>query len=226
VAAGGYERVGSLDVTASVLGRQAYSRFDVEDLVGSILSPMRGAVYRSRSEGVSGSPRRFRTCDRRQESDRTALAPGGAATATGGRTGARAGRAHSTRRSLAAMAMLAELDTAAVVLDPFSGSGTIAIETTLLMQGSGPRCASDIDAEGRPGDVAKRDRGARGSACKPSAPTTARALGRVRSTASLQPQGPSWSCSPPDRYRGSFNDLLAGGLSHCLVSSTGSVKAS
>jgi 23S rRNA G2445 N2-methylase RlmL len=47
----------------------------------------------------------------------------------------------------AAMAMLAELGTAEVVLDPFCGSGTIAIETALLMRGSGLVVASDIDAQ-------------------------------------------------------------------------------
>jgi tRNA G10 N-methylase Trm11 len=45
------------------------------------------------------------------------------------------------------MAMLAELDRADLVLDPCCGSGTIAIETALLMRGTGAVVASDIDAQ-------------------------------------------------------------------------------
>ena len=137
---------GLLDVTASVLGRQRYSRFDVEDLVGSILAPVCGAVYRSRSEGASGTTPTLSyrvTVDKR----RTALLLRLAAQPLHRRSywrGSRPGALHPPLA--AAMAMLAELGTAAVVLDPFCGSGTIAIETALLMEGSVVVVASDIDA--------------------------------------------------------------------------------
>jgi len=51
---GGTSASGLLDVTASVLGRQRYSRFDVEG--SRRVDPLTDAraVYRSRSEGVSG----------------------------------------------------------------------------------------------------------------------------------------------------------------------------
>jgi tRNA (guanine6-N2)-methyltransferase len=140
-------RSGLLDVTASVLGRQRYSRFDVEDLVGSILSPVGGAVYRSRSEGASGiiPTLSYRvTVDKR----RTALLLRLAAQPLHRRPYWRESRPGALHPPLAAaMAMLAELGTAAVVLDPFCGSGTIAIETARLAEGSRAVVASDIDAE-------------------------------------------------------------------------------
>jgi len=137
---------GLLDVTASVLGRQRYSRFDVEDLVGSTLSPVCGAVYRSRSEGAS---RTIPTLSYRVTADRrrTALLLRLAAQPLHRRPYWRESRPGALHPPLAAaMAMLADLETADVVLDPFCGSGTIAIETALLVQGRGVVLASDIDA--------------------------------------------------------------------------------
>ena len=134
-----------LDVTASVLGRQRYSRFDVEDVVGATLSPMLGAVYRSRHEGPSTTTPALSyrvTVDKR----RTALLLRLAAQPLHRRPYWRESRQGALHPPLAAaMAMLAELGTADVVLDPFCGSGTIAIEAALLMQDSGLVVASDID---------------------------------------------------------------------------------
>lgn len=136
-----------LDVTASVLGRQRYSRFDVEDVVGATLSPMLGAVYRSRHEGPSTTTPALSyrvTVDKR----RTALLLRLAAQPLHRRPYWRESRQGALHPPLAAaMAMLAELGTADVVLDPFCGSGTIAIEAALLMQDSGLVVASDIDPE-------------------------------------------------------------------------------
>ena len=138
---------GVLDVTASVLGPQRYSRFDVEDLIGSILSPACGAVYRSRTEGASGTTPTLSyrvTVDKR----RTALLLRLAAQPLHRRPYWRESRPGALHPPLAAaMAMLAGLGTAEVVLDPFCGSGTVAIETALLMQGRGTVVASDIDAK-------------------------------------------------------------------------------
>jgi 23S rRNA G2445 N2-methylase RlmL len=49
---GGPPGAGTLDVSASVLGRRAFNRYDLEDTVGEVLARRLGLPYRSRREGV------------------------------------------------------------------------------------------------------------------------------------------------------------------------------
>lgn len=201
---------GLVDVTASVLGRQRYSRFDVEDLVGSILAPASGAVYRSRSEGASGTTPTLSyrvTVDPR----RTALLLRLAAQPLHRRPYWRESRPGALHPPLAAaMAMLAELGTAGVVLDPFSGSGTIAIETALLMRG-GVVVASDIDAKAA--QATRRNALEGAQACVRTVccdigelPFRRGSIDRVISNPPWDQQVP-WSRSR--RSPGSFDDVLA-----------------
>ena len=202
---------GVLDMTASVLGPQRYSRFDVEDLIGSILSPACGAVYRSRTEGASGTTPTLSyrvTVDKR----RTALLLRLAAQPLHRRPywrGSRPGALHPPLA--AAMAMLAELGTAAVVLDPFCGSGTIAIETALLMRGSGLVVASDIDAEAV--RVTRRNAIEGAGVGVQTVRSDIGALpfrqGSIDRVISNPPWGHQVSWSRSNRSGGSFNDVLA-----------------
>jgi 23S rRNA G2445 N2-methylase RlmL len=202
---------GLLDVTASVLGRQRYSRFDVEDLIGSILAPVCGAVYRSRSEGVSGTTPTLSyrvTVDQR----RTALLLRLAAQPLHRRPYWRESRPGALHPPLAAaMAMLAELGTAGVVLDPFSGSGTVAIETALLMPGSGVVVASDLDAEAA--RVTRRNAIEGAQACVRTVCCDIGVLpfrrGSIDRVISNPPWGHKVSWSHSRRSAGSFDDVLA-----------------
>ena len=208
---GGSSAPGLLDVTASVLGRRRYSRFDVEDLVGSILSPVRGAAYRSRIEGASGITPTLSyrvTVDRR----RTALLVRLAAQPLHRRPYWRESRPGALHPPLAAaMALLADLGTGAVVLDPFSGSGTIAIETALLLQGSGLVVASDIDAEAarvtRRNAIEGAQVGVRTVCCDIGALAFRR--GSIDRVISNPPWDHQVSWSRSERSAGSFNDVLA-----------------
>jgi 23S rRNA G2445 N2-methylase RlmL len=202
---------GLLDVTASVLGRQRYSRFDVEDLIGSILAPVCGAVYRSRSEGVSGTTPKLSyrvTVDQR----RTALLLRLAAQPLHRRPYWREPRPGALHPPLAAaMAMLAELGMAEVVLDPFSGSGTVAIETALLMPGSGVVVASDIDAEAA--RVTRRNALEGAQACVRTVCCDIGALPFRRGSIDRVISNPPWDHQVPwshsRRSAGSFDDVLA-----------------
>jgi 23S rRNA G2445 N2-methylase RlmL len=109
------------------------------------------------------------------------------------------------------MAMLAEFGTAAVVLDPFSGSGTIAIETALLMQGSGLVVASDIDPKAA--RVTRRNaiEGARVRVQTVRSDIGALPFrqGSIDRVISNPPWDHQVSWSRSHRSRGSFNDVLA-----------------
>ena|SRR5205085_11752000 len=108
------------------------------------------------------------------------------------------------------MAMLADLGTAGVVLDPLCGRGTIAIETALPMPGSGAVVAFDFDAEAV--QVTRRNaiEGAhvcmRTVCCDIGAPFRRGSIDRVISNPPWDHQVP-WSRSR--RSAGSFGDVLA-----------------
>ena len=208
---GGTSASGLLDVTASVLGRRRYSRFDVEDLVGSVLSPVRGAVYRSRSEGASGITPTLSyrvTVDQR----RTALLLRLAAQPLHRRPYWHESRPGALHPPLAAaMALLADLGAAGVVLDPFCGSGTIAIETALLLQGTGLVVASDIDAEAA--RVTWRNAIEGAQVCVRTVCCDIGALAFRQGSIDRVISNPPWdhqvSWSRSERPEGSFNDVLA-----------------
>jgi hypothetical protein len=55
---GGPPGARTVDVSASVLGRRAFNRYDLEDAVGEVLARRLGLPYRSRRGGGRSSPRR------------------------------------------------------------------------------------------------------------------------------------------------------------------------
>jgi len=119
----------------------------------------------------------------------------------------------------AAMAMLAELGAAGVVLDPFSGSGTIAIKTALLMQGSGVVVASDIDAEAAQATRRKAIEGVQ--ACLRTVCCDIGVLPFRRGSIDRVISNPPWDHQVPwsrsGRSAGSFDDVLAEEFSDCVV---------
>jgi 23S rRNA G2445 N2-methylase RlmL len=135
----------SFDVSASSSGSRSYSRFDVEDAAGHRIAAATGWRYASRRDGHPGptglSLRIHLTAER---------------TAAGVRIGARplhrrayriASRPAALHPPLArALVLLAEPRPGAVLVDPFCGVGTIAVEAKLGRSDLVVR-ASDEDEE-------------------------------------------------------------------------------
>ena len=147
-----------VDVVASVEGRHTYSRFDVEHAVGPLVASRLGGSYLARS-GDGPGPGEADVSVRLFVRGPTAIAA------------VRLGRRPLHRRPYkqdtgagtlhppvaAALARLADPPAGAVVLDPFCGDGTIAIESRLAHP-TARVVGSDIDA-GRLGNaVANADR--------------------------------------------------------------------
>ncbi|MGC4941693.1 TRM11 family SAM-dependent methyltransferase [Kribbella sp. DT2] len=118
-------------VSASYVGKRTYNRYDVEDLVGAIITERTGARYHSRR---TGTPPEHRTDWRvvlDGESVHVGIRPFPAPLHR------RDWRRHTVPGSLhppvaAAMAHLAGIEPGQVVLDPFCGAGTILIEAQQL----------------------------------------------------------------------------------------------
>jgi 23S rRNA G2445 N2-methylase RlmL len=118
-------------VSASYVGKRTYNRYDVEDLVGAVISEQSGARYHSR---------RTSTPPERRTDWRVVL--DGDSVHVGVRPfpvplHRRPWRQHTVPGSLhppvaAAMARLAGIQPGHVVLDPFCGAGTILIEAQQL----------------------------------------------------------------------------------------------
>jgi 23S rRNA G2445 N2-methylase RlmL len=126
---GGPPGAGTLDVSASVLGRRAFNRYDLEDAAGAVLARRLGLPYRSRRGGVrppeGGSSWRVTVVDDRatvalriperplhRRSYKAASVPG-------------------TLHPPLAAAMLRLAGPGKVLLDPCCGAGTIAVEAAL-----------------------------------------------------------------------------------------------
>ncbi|MFJ9030967.1 TRM11 family SAM-dependent methyltransferase [Streptomyces sp. NPDC102274] len=118
-------------VSASFLGRRTYSRFDIEDVIGTVIAERTGATYHSRRGAPPPQPR----LDWRVVLDGTtahiALRPFDAPLH-------RRDWRHSTVTGslhppvAAAIARLARVEPGHRVLDPFCGSGTILLETAQI----------------------------------------------------------------------------------------------
>jgi SAM-dependent methyltransferase len=120
----------SFDVTASFLGRRSYSRFDVEDELGRRLAAVTGWRYAARRAGDPGATTLSLRVHLTEE--RTTVA-------------ARLGRRPLHRRPYRvvsrpvalhpplarALVALADAPLGATLVDPFCGTGTIAIEAKL-----------------------------------------------------------------------------------------------
>ncbi|GII85211.1 RNA methyltransferase [Sphaerisporangium siamense] len=121
-------RTTGVDVSASFLGRRAYTRYDVEDAVGTELARALGARYHSRRGGGAPPPG---TLSWRVaiEDDRATLAVRIAARPLHRRPYKRASVTGTLHPPVAAaMARLAGLDGAGTVLDPCCGAGTLLVE--------------------------------------------------------------------------------------------------
>lgn len=121
-----------LDVSASFLGRRAYTRFDLEDTVGAELSALLRLPYHSRRYGAAPPPG---TASWRVtvEDDEAVIALRVAERPLHRRpykTGSVPGTLHPP--VAAAMARLARLDGARLVLDPCGGAGTTLVEARAL----------------------------------------------------------------------------------------------
>lgn len=119
---------GDFAVTASFVGRRNYNRFDIEDLVGAVLSELTGGRYHSRRTGVAPPANRV---DWRVTLDGTTMWVGVRPFAVP--LHRRAWRRRTITGSLhppvaAAMARLASLAPGQTVLDAFCGAGTILLE--------------------------------------------------------------------------------------------------
>ncbi|WP_199429076.1 methyltransferase domain-containing protein [Qaidamihabitans albus] len=128
---GGAAAPGSVDVSASFLGRRNYTRYDIEDAVGEPLAAGTGLPYRSRRGGVAPPPGglswRVTVAD-----DRAVLALRIGARPAHRRDYRRISRPGSLHPPLAgALVRLARPVNGARLLDPFCGAGTIPIEAAL-----------------------------------------------------------------------------------------------
>jgi tRNA (guanine6-N2)-methyltransferase len=134
------------DVVASLVGRRNYSRYDVEDAIGSVLGVELGARYVSRRPAASASMqpvalsvRVFVNADTAVIAIRLAADP----------MHRRPYKQDASRGTLhppmaAVLARLLSVSSDETVLDPFCGDGTILIEVA----GSSPGaviCGSDLD---------------------------------------------------------------------------------
>jgi 23S rRNA G2445 N2-methylase RlmL len=139
-----------LDVVASLGGRRNYNRYDVEDAVGAAVAPRLGGTYQSRRP-TAGSAPEMRPVDL---SVRVFLDGHGAVAAL--RVGSRPVHRRDYKAATgpgtlhpplaAVLARLAAPARDDVVLDPFCGDGTIAIETALA-QPAAHVVARDLDPE-------------------------------------------------------------------------------
>jgi tRNA (guanine6-N2)-methyltransferase len=156
---GGPPGARTLDVSASVLGRRAFNRYDIEDAVGAVLARRLRLPYRSRRGGagppVGGLGWRVTVID-----DRAMLAlrvPPRPLHRRPYKSASVPGTLHPPLA--AAMVQLAEIGTGDVLLDPCCGAGTIPIEAARA--GLGARVlGSDADPTAVAASVAN-GRGAR-----------------------------------------------------------------
>ena len=151
-------RSGSFDVVGSFVGKRNFSRFEIEDAFGAALAAATGWTYESRS---GGQPARGNLSLRVHLVDSEATVAVRIAKVPLHRRVYRvASRPGSLHPPLArALALLAGLRPAATLVDPFCGTGTIAIEAKLAcpeLQAS----ASDLDPEAV--DAARRNAAAAG----------------------------------------------------------------
>jgi tRNA (guanine6-N2)-methyltransferase len=138
--------VRSFDVVASLVGRRNYSRYDVEDAIGSVLGVELGARYLSRRPAVAAPPqpvalsvRVFITADTAVIAIRLAAGP----------LHRRPYKQDASRGTLhppmaAVLARLLSVNPQERVLDPFCGDGTIPIEIAALTPSADIR-GSDLD---------------------------------------------------------------------------------
>ena len=135
---------GSFDVVASLEGRRSYNRFAVEKWIGLALAPVLGAKFLERDGGTRASGDTDVTVRLFVRGERATIA-------------VRLGRRPLHRRAykvstgpgtlhppVAAALVAIGAPAAGVVLDPFCGDGTIAIEAALARRGL-TIVASDID---------------------------------------------------------------------------------
>ncbi|MFD1518834.1 TRM11 family SAM-dependent methyltransferase [Pseudonocardia yunnanensis] len=119
---------GSVDVSASFLGRRSFSRFDVEDAVGTVLARRLGLRYHSRRSGAR-PPEGGLTWRVTVVGDRATVAVRVGARPLHRRTWKVAGVPGTLHPPLAAaMVALAGAAAGERVLDPCCGAGTLAIE--------------------------------------------------------------------------------------------------
>ncbi|WP_166664319.1 methyltransferase domain-containing protein [Actinophytocola oryzae] len=144
-----------VSVSASVVGRRTYSRYDVEDIVGAVLADRLGAVYVSRRDG--------RVPPRGAVDWRVTL------DATGVHIGLRGARPPLHRRPwkvasvpgtlhppvAAAMVRVAGIGHGDLVVDPCCGAGTVLVESPVAGVGSDIAgvAAARVNARHRP-DIA------------------------------------------------------------------------
>jgi tRNA (guanine6-N2)-methyltransferase len=138
-------RGGTFDVVGSFVGKRNYSRFEIEDAIGSALSASSGWTYLSRS---GGEPARGELSLRVHVVDSQATLGVRIARVPLHRRAYRvASRPAALHPPLArALALLAGLRPGLSLVDPFCGTGTIPIEARLAcpeLRASG----SDLDAE-------------------------------------------------------------------------------
>lgn len=149
----------SFDVVASLVGRRNYSRYDVEDAIGSVLGVELGARYVSRRPAASArmqpvalSVRVFINADTAVIAIRLAADP----------LHRRPYKQDASRGTLhppmaAVLARLLSVNTHERVLDPFCGDGTIPIEIAATTP-SADICGSDLDPERIQNAVANAER--------------------------------------------------------------------
>jgi tRNA (guanine6-N2)-methyltransferase len=119
---------GSVDVSASFLGRRTFSRFDVEDAVGAVLAGRLGLHYHSRRSGAR-PPEGGLTWRVMIVGDRATVAVRVGMRPLHRRTWKIAGVPGTLHPPLAAaMVALAGVAAGERVLDPCCGAGTLAIE--------------------------------------------------------------------------------------------------
>ncbi|GAA1199825.1 hypothetical protein GCM10009608_38670 [Pseudonocardia alaniniphila] len=122
---------GSVDVSASFLGRRSFSRFDVEDAVGAVLARRLGLRYHSRRSDAR-PPEGGLTWRVTVVGDRATVAVRVGARPLHRRTWKVAGVPGTLHPPLAAaMVALAGVAAGERVLDPCCGAGTLAIEAAL-----------------------------------------------------------------------------------------------
>ncbi|MCT2582515.1 methyltransferase domain-containing protein [Actinophytocola gossypii] len=128
---GGPAEFDGVDVSASFLGRRAYTRYDIEDAVGEALSQVIGTPYRSRRGGQAPPPdslpwRVTIAGERAVVSLRVGARP---LHRRSYRTASRPGSLHPPLAN--ALVRLAAPAPGARLLDPCCGTGTIPIEAAL-----------------------------------------------------------------------------------------------
>ncbi|RCG31700.1 methyltransferase domain-containing protein [Sphaerisporangium album] len=129
---GGGPEVTGVDVSASFLGRRAYTRFDVEDAVGAEVARALGVRYHPR-RGGGVPPAGTMSWRVTVEGERATLAVRIAARPLHRRPYKQASVPGTLHPPVAAaMARLALLDGARTVLDPCCGAGTLLVEASAI----------------------------------------------------------------------------------------------